>query len=115
LTDAQKTAIANILKGYKDTLQKDVKDVVNARTQLFEAIHGNTYDEAKVRTMSRALASKEEELAVLRARIVSEINAVLTTEQKAILDQAREEFTAMIKAKIERIMTLINTWIGKHS
>ncbi|MBF0317067.1 MAG: Spy/CpxP family protein refolding chaperone [Nitrospirae bacterium] len=115
LTDVQKTAIANILKGYKDTLQKDIKDVVDAKTQLFEAIHDNSYDEAKVRALSKVLASKEEELAVLRARIVGEIKAVLTTEQKAILDQAREDFAAMIKARIERIVNLINTWIGKHS
>ncbi|MBF0591499.1 MAG: Spy/CpxP family protein refolding chaperone [Nitrospirae bacterium] len=115
LTDAQKSAIAGILKGYKDTLQKDIQDVVDARVQLFEAIHGNNYDEAKVRATSRVLANKEEELAVLRAKIVSEINAVLTTDQKAIIDQAKEDFVAMIKAKMQRILTLINTWIGKHS
>ncbi|MBF0606673.1 MAG: Spy/CpxP family protein refolding chaperone [Candidatus Magnetobacterium sp. LHC-1] len=115
LTDAQKTAIAGILKGYKDALQKDIKEVVDARTQLLDAIHADSYDEAKVRAQSRLLASKEEELAVLRAKIVSEVNAVLTTEQKAILEQAKEDFAAMIKAKIERILNLINTWIGKHS
>ncbi|MBF0343412.1 MAG: Spy/CpxP family protein refolding chaperone [Nitrospirae bacterium] len=115
LTDAQKSAIAGILKGHKDELKSDIQAVVDARVQLFEAIHASIYDETKVRALSRVLANKEEELAVLRAKIVNEVNSVLTVEQKAILEQAREDFAAMIKTKVEKILTLINTWISKNS
>lgn len=115
LTDAQKKEIADILKKYQESIKSDVNAVLEARKNLFDAIHADTYDENAVRATSRNAASAEEELAVLRAKIVSEIKAVLTPEQLAIIKQFEEDIFAKIKNKVETIQYLVQLWIDKNS
>lgn len=115
LTDAQKQAIAAILKKYKPTVKQGAVQVLDARKNLFEAIHGNVFDEGAVRNASKNMASAEEELAVLRAKIVSEVRAVLTPEQITTLDKIKADISAHIKNRVDHIQYLIDLWIQQHS
>lgn len=115
LTEAQKQAIAAILKEYQQAVKESAIQVLDAKKDLFETIHSNVFDEEAVRTASKAVASAEEELAVLRATIVSEVRAVLTPEQIATLDQIKTDISARIKSRVEHIQYLINLWIQQHS
>ncbi|MBF0566387.1 MAG: Spy/CpxP family protein refolding chaperone [Nitrospirae bacterium] len=114
LSDAQKSAIAAILKKNSTAVKTDVQGVLTARAALLDAIHSDTYNEAAVRNASKDVASKEEDLAVLRAQIVSEINVVLTPEQKATISETKKEIQDRIAQRVENISALINAWISKN-
>lgn len=115
LTTEQKKDIAAILKGYQDEVKNAVDDVVASRKNLFETIHGDTYNESAVRDASKGVASAEEELAVLRAKIVSDIKTVLTAEQLSTLENIKTDIYSAIQDKIEKVKTLVDQWIQNHS
>jgi Spy/CpxP family protein refolding chaperone len=83
LTPQQIQDIRVIFKNHQQELQGELTGVEQARTQLFDAIHAETYDEAAIRSASATVNQAETQLAVSRGKIVSEVRAVLTTEQQA--------------------------------
>lgn len=62
-----------------------------ARKAIAEAIHSETFDEQAVRSAFQKMAPYGEELAVVRAKAVSEIKALLTDAQKEKLKQLRSD------------------------
>lgn len=115
LTTEQKQDIAAILKGYQDEVKNAVDDVAAARKNLFETIHGDTYNETAVRDASKGVAIAEEELAVLRAKIASDIKTVLTAEQLSTLETMKADIYTAIQDKIDTVKTLVDQWIQNHS
>ena len=83
LTPQQIQDIRGIFKNHQQELQGELTGVEQARTHLFDAIHAETYDEAAIRSASATVSQAETQLAVSRGKIVSEVRAVLTTEQQA--------------------------------
>lgn len=83
LTPQQIQDIRGIFKAHQTELQGELTGVEQARTHLFDAIHADTYDEAAIRSASATVNQADTQLAVSRGKIVSEVRAVLTSEQQA--------------------------------
>ena len=91
LTDDQKAQIKKI----KESFEEGNK----ALFDQMRALHGSepdpmsgTFDEAAVRTAAEARAKIQVELEVSHAKMMSQIAAVLTAEQKAQLAAKRQQF-----------------------
>ncbi|HEY2737089.1 MAG TPA: Spy/CpxP family protein refolding chaperone [Thermoanaerobaculia bacterium] len=82
LTPQQIQDIRGIFKTHQQELQTELTGVEQARTQLFDSIHGETYDEAAIRSASACVAQAETQLNVTRGKMVSEVRAVLTPDQQ---------------------------------
>jgi protein CpxP len=91
LTDAQKTQVKQI----EDSLRESTKPL---QEQLMKTGGGpldgfkDGFDEAAVRSAAQARAAIHVELEVAHARAMSQIYALLTTEQKAKLAELRQQF-----------------------
>ncbi|MBF0566474.1 MAG: Spy/CpxP family protein refolding chaperone [Nitrospirae bacterium] len=115
LTEAQKQQIAAILKSNGDALKLDVAKVIADRKNLLEAIHGQTYNELAVRQAAHQTAVDEEDLDVLRARVYSSIQYVLTPDQKSTLNELMAEAATKIQNRLQQITNLVDLWISQHS
>lgn len=114
LTDAQKQDIAEILRSSQETVRADLQAVVKARTNLFQEIHADELDEAKIRLAYSNVAKAGEELAVERARLIHEIRPVLTQDQQESLEELRGKMVERIPKRIERAASAVDRWIEKH-
>jgi len=92
LSDEQRAQIKKIT----DTSRENMKVLQDQFRELSENEPDSLtsgYDEAAVRANAEAKAKIEVELSVARAKMLSEIGAVLTTEQKAKIVAKRQEFS----------------------
>jgi len=92
LTDDQKAQIKKIT----DSFEAGTKDLHDQLRTLHESepdpLSSGTFDEAAVRSAAEARSHVEVELSVARAKMMSQIAAVLTTDQKAQLAARRQQF-----------------------
>jgi periplasmic protein CpxP/Spy len=91
LTDEQKAQIKKI----SDAAEESTKALREQMRTLHESQPdplSGTFDEAAVRTAAQARANIQVELEVAHARIMSQVLAVLTPEQKAQLNERRKQF-----------------------
>lgn len=86
LSDDQRDQIRAIHDGYRDQAEALNESLKDARVALGDRIHADPFDETAIRQAAQGLAALEADLAVLRARISSEVRQVLTPEQ---VEQAR--------------------------
>ena len=92
LTDAQQAQIKQIADSFAAST-KDLRDKLKAlHDSAPDPLSGAAFDEAAVRAAAQARASVEVELEVAHARMMSQIFAVLTDEQKAQIAAHRKEF-----------------------
>jgi Spy/CpxP family protein refolding chaperone len=93
LTDAQRQQLHQMLQNDKSANKSLLVNLVNAQKALHEAIAKNPNDETTIRSLSATVGTARTELTVARAKIRSQLIAILTPEQKdklAQLDQKRE-------------------------
>jgi Spy/CpxP family protein refolding chaperone len=93
LTDAQRAQIDQITARYRETAKAGRGQRQNRgdRQRGFDAFNGGTFNEAEVRAAAQARANARVEREVAHARMMSEIYAVLTAEQKAQLVAERQQ------------------------
>jgi len=91
LTDDQKTQIKKITDSFEEST-KSLRDQLKTLHESEPDPFSGTFDEAAVRAAAEARAKLDIELSVARAKLMSQIAAVLTTEQKAQLAAKRAEF-----------------------
>src|SRR5262245_60002324 len=83
LSDDQKTKIKDVLKTYAAEVEAQMKASGSARRALHQAILAEPIDEAAIRSAAAALGSVEGNGAVLFAKIRSQVDPILTDEQRA--------------------------------
>lgn len=88
LTQAQQTQIDQIAERYR---QNFAPPAAENNSDPLEAAENGTFDEAAVRAAAQARADKFVEMEVARARMFSEMYAVLTAEQKSRLAELRKQ------------------------
>ncbi|HEX8922233.1 MAG TPA: Spy/CpxP family protein refolding chaperone, partial [Pyrinomonadaceae bacterium] len=92
LTEDQKAQIKKIA----DSAEESTKALREQMRSLHESqpdpLSAGTFDEAAVRAAAQARANVQVELEVAHARTMSQVLAVLTTEQKAQLSERRKQF-----------------------
>ena len=91
LTDDQKAAIKKITESFRES-DKALFDQLRALHQNEPDPTSGTFDEAAVRAAAEARAKVQIELEVSHAKMMSQIAAVLTAEQKAQLAARRQQF-----------------------
>ncbi|HET9532573.1 MAG TPA: Spy/CpxP family protein refolding chaperone [Blastocatellia bacterium] len=92
LTDAQKAQIKQIRENSREAIRPLREEMRAKRQEIRQANQGGTFDEALVRQKLTEIAAIEAKLMAERNRIHQETLAVLTPEQRAKLDQLREQF-----------------------
>jgi len=91
LTDAQKTQMKQIRESHSQTLRPLMEQIRAKRQELRQASEGGTFDEALVTQKLNEIAPLEAKLMGEEFRTHQEMLSVLTAEQKAKLDQLREQ------------------------
>ena len=90
LSDEQKAQIQKIRDSFAESTRSLHEQMRALHESEGDPMSGN-FDEAAVRSAAEARAKIDVELAVARAKMMSQIGAVLTTEQKAQLAARRHE------------------------
>jgi protein CpxP len=91
LTDAQKAQIKKINQSFEESNQALFDQLKALHESEPDPLAAN-FDEATVRATAEARAKVDVELAVSRAKMMSQIGAVLTADQKAQLAAKRAQF-----------------------
>lgn len=92
LTDAQKAQIKQLTDAFEASTKTLHEQMFKAGGTPFDGLDG-TFDEAAVRTAAQARASVQVELDVSRAKLQSQVYALLTAEQKAKVAELRQQFS----------------------
>ena len=85
LTDAQRSEMKAILAKEKPTIRPLMQQLAQSHQQMSQLETAGTFDEAKVRSLATQQSQTMTELMVQKARIKSELMAVLTPDQKTKL------------------------------
>ena len=92
LTDDQKAKMKQIRESFAQT-NKPLMDQLRAKHQeLRQASEGGTFNEALATQKLTEIAPLEAKMMAARAQLHQEMLSVLTTEQKAQLEQAKAQF-----------------------
>jgi Spy/CpxP family protein refolding chaperone len=92
LSDEQKTQIKKITDSFEESTKALRDQLRTLHESEPDPLNGGTFDEAAVRAAAQARANVQVELEVAHARLMTQVFAVLTTEQKAQLAAKRQEF-----------------------
>jgi protein CpxP len=91
LTDAQKAQMKSIRESHQQSIQPLMEQIRAKRQEIRQASADGTFNEALVTQKLNEIAPLEAKLMGERARIHQEMLSVLTAEQKAKLEQSREQ------------------------
>ena len=108
LSPDQVQKVKAVLADHKAELKTELSALQTSRGQLFDATHADTVDETAIRAAATGVGKAEADLAVTRAKILSEVRQDLTPEQqekaKALLAKARtlrERFFSHLESHLD--------------
>jgi periplasmic protein CpxP/Spy len=99
LTDAQREQVKTVMQQHRDEMEaagKQLHDAFDAQQKAIETIPVN---EGLIRSTSQSLANAQADMAVLRARIHSEVWSLLTPEQQAKAKELKAQREARMKER----------------
>jgi Spy/CpxP family protein refolding chaperone len=85
LTDAQQAQMKDLITKEKPTIQPLIQQLAQGHQQMSQLEQAGTFNEASVRALASQQTQTMTELLVQKARIKSELMALLTPDQKAKL------------------------------
>ena len=91
LTEAQRDQIFKIHHDQAPAFRDQMKKVRASRDELQKLARADKFDQAAVRRAADTQAKALSDMAVMRVQTQNQVRAVLTPEQKAKLDQMRQE------------------------
>lgn len=91
LTEDQKTQIKTILESERQNAAPLRKQLAENREEMRKAIESQPFDESAVRALATRQNAARVELIVSRARVKSQIHALLTPEQRDMAKKLRAE------------------------
>ncbi len=115
LTDAQKHDVAVILKNHRAQFETNAQAMGEAFKGVREVMRSDPGNEQLVRQASRKVAAAGEEMAVLRGKVVAELKAVLTPEQRKLWEDQTEPLPGHFKERLHAGRELVNEWIDAHA
>ena len=92
LSDAQKAQIKQIEDSFRESAKSLHEQLFKSGGGPLEGLKDGAFDEASVRAAAQARAAIQVELEVAHARMMSQVYALLTAEQKAKLAELRQQF-----------------------
>jgi len=99
LSAEQTQQVQGIFANHQAELTAQRSQLKTAHTALFDAIHADTFDENAVRAAAANVAQVEADVAVTRAKMVSEVRNVLTPDQQA----KAKELLANFRSRADRM------------
>lgn len=110
LSESQRDRLFEIRHQQAPAMHAQMKDLRQAREALRELGRADRFDEPRARALSRRIADATAALAMLRAQNEQRVRAILTAEQRAQLDQRRDDRqNCRMRDKAER------TRFGRHA
>jgi len=94
LTDTQRGQVREVMQRYRNDMQETGGRLRAAHQAQQQAVEAVPVNEGLIRSTTQALAAAETDMAVLRARIHSDIWTFLTPEQQAKAKELREQRAA---------------------
>jgi protein CpxP len=102
MTDAQRDQVRDVGQRHRGEMQEAGKRLREAFEAQRAAIETTPVNEGLIRSTTQTLANAQTDMALLRARIHSEVWALLTPEQQEKARQLKAEREARFKQRIER-------------
>ena len=102
LSDEQRAQVRQVLESHREELRAVGQKLRAARRAQAEAATAAQFDEQAVRTRAAELAAVSADAAVLRARVHSEVFAVLTPDQQAKAAQLKAQREARVQQRREQ-------------
>jgi len=107
LSESQQTQVLDIIEKHENEMKNNRDSIREARKNFMTAMHAEVFDEGKLRTAFKQLSSIREKSIVSRGKMMSELKAVLTREQIAVLkdrkDKRMERKKARLGARLENL------------
>lgn len=100
LSDEQKAGILSILAKHENDQQSAMNGLRDAGKSLRTALQASPFDEGKIRQAYAQVAALRGEQLVMRARMMSELKAVLTPQQLQLLQDLKAQRLAKMKARV---------------
>lgn len=97
LTPDQQSSVDKIFAAHREAAESRGKDSMAAAKALFDQIRADTFDEAAIRRAAAAVGGFEADRAVSEAKMLGEVRAQLTEEQKAQLDKTLSDHDGMME------------------
>ncbi len=94
LTDDQKAKMKQVSESFRERTQSLHQELRAKRQEFRQATEGGTFNEALVTQKLQELASLQAKLMGEQFKMHQEMQSVLTSEQKAQIEQKRAEFKA---------------------
>jgi protein CpxP len=99
LTDAQREQVKTVMQQHRNEMEAAGKQLREAFDAQHKAVETIPVNEGLIRSTSQTLASAQADMAVLRARVRSEIWSVLTPEQQAKAKELKAQREARAKER----------------
>jgi len=103
LTEDQRAQVRQVMDSHRDELRASGERVMAAHRAQNDAVTAAQFDEQAVRAKAAELAAAEADAAVLRAKVHSEVFAVLTPEQQAKAAELKAQREARAQQFRERM------------
>jgi Spy/CpxP family protein refolding chaperone len=109
LTTGQKHRTEGLVQEHHSDLVTGKMAVLQARQNLLALMTGDQLDEKEVHTAYQALAAAEENLTVLRARILKEVMPVLTPDQKTTIKNKIAKLSLRAQRSMTKLQSKLDT------
>ncbi len=109
LSDDQKTQIKAILKTHAAEIQAQIKASASARRAVHDAVLAQPLDETAIRAAAQKLGQVHADGAVLFARIRTEVQPILTDEQRAKIQTFRERMRGRAESALKSFDALLES------
>jgi periplasmic protein CpxP/Spy len=90
LTEEQKSRIKDVLRTHADEIKAQMQASANARRILHDAVMAQPTDEGAIRAAAAQVGQTQGDAALLFARVRTEIDPILTPEQKQKIQSFQE-------------------------
>lgn len=101
LTDEQQTAVRKIVASYRKKGKDLGESAMELRPKMKRLTETGEFDEAAVRNAFQERSKTHEDMFVLRAKMMNEISAVLTEEQREALAEKRAGMAERMRKRFE--------------
>jgi Spy/CpxP family protein refolding chaperone len=105
LTSAQKHQMKDIMKSHHKEFMEGRIAVLQARQNLMAATTSSTFDQSAVQKASGDMSAARERMAILHAKVFSEVMPILTPDQQAVV-QGR---LAKSKLRMQKVITKLQS------
>jgi len=102
LTEAQRADIQDLVAKNREEVRSLMDDLLAARKDMRAAVSAPTVDEREIRKTSERLVKAQTAMALKRARLASDIRAVLTPEQQKQLEAKRAAMRDQMRERKQR-------------